>query len=334
MSFTTNNYRIDFLDVNDADSILIKCYNGTVPYIVLIDAGNINDYQVIKDKLNDDYGSLYIDLAICTHPDKDHIGGFFGLLDDRDITINEFWLIDPADYLDVNDLQRYRNRDRAINAVRQLFDKPNDTNDNLISKIISKGINWESVIAGAEHDIIPVKVVAPTSGHYKELVKEMVRDFGLKTYEESDTSPYDENALPSENEAKSVIDIDDDTSPYNASSLVILFQPGNGNKYLFTGDANCASLKTMIDSHNGELEDIKILKVPHHGSKHNMTTEIIESLRPEISVVSAKGTRKHPNSGIVYWLSKHGPVYSTHKSGSLRYPKRPEESSAVPLKGK
>ena len=334
MSFTTNNYQIDFLDVNDADAILIRCYDGETPYIVLIDAGNISDYQTIKNKLKFSYGRQTIDLAICTHPDKDHIGGFFGLLDDDEITIKEFWLIDPAEYLDEDDIQRYRNKDNAMTAVRKLFNKPNDSSQNLISKIISQGITGKTVIAGAEHSEIPIKVLAPSKDYYSELVKIMVEDFGLKTYEESDTSPYDDEALPDESEAKSVIDLDDDQSPYNASSIVLLFEPGDGTKYLFTGDANCASLKDMIDNCNGELDNITILKVPHHGSKHNMTTEIIESLSPKMSIISAKGTVKHPNSGLVYWLSKYGNVYSTHKSGSLRYPKRPNQNSATPLKEK
>ena len=334
MSFTTNNYQIDFLDVKDADSILIRCYNGVTPYIILIDAGNISDYQIIKNKLKNSYNRQIIDLAICTHPDKDHIGGFFGLLDDDEITINEFCLIDPAAYLDESDLLRYRNKDRAIDAVRKLFNKPNDSNQNLISKILSQGINGKTVISGSVHDDIPIRVLAPSREYYSELVKEMVADFGLKTYEESDTSVYDENALPDESDVKSVIDLDDDSSPYNASSIVLLFEPGDGTKYLFTGDANCASLMDMIERCNGELDNITILKVPHHGSKHNMTTEIIESLRPKMSIISAKGTKKHPNSGLVSWLSKYGNVYSTHKSGSLRYPGRPDHSSAIPLKEK
>ena len=90
----------------------------------------------------------------------------------------------------------------------------------------------------------------------------------------------------------------------------------------------------MIDEFGDQVKSPTILKVPHHGSKHNMTTEIIEFIEPRMSIISAKGTKKHPNSGIVFWLSKYGNVYSTHKSGSLRYPKRPEQSSASPLKEK
>lgn len=339
MSFITNKYEIDILNVKDADAILIRCFYDNYQYIILIDAGNISDSELIKNHLKEVYNNTYIDLAICTHPDKDHIGGFFDLLDDEDITIKDFWLIDPASYLDNNDIQRYRNKANAEKAVRKLFDKPNDSSQNLISILLSKpNITTYTVSQGYVHPQIPIKVVAPSSEYYSELVKIMVEDFGIYTYEESDTSKYDENALPEKSDVKSAIDIDDDESPYNASSLVLLFEPEAGKKYLFTGDANCASLSNMLDYYKEELKNINILKVPHHGSKHNMTTEIIESLSPKISIISAKGTKKHPSSGIVYWLSQHGNVYSTHNNGILHYrsnvDKRDGYSTASPLKKK
>lgn len=334
MSFSTDKYQIDFLDVKDADAILIRCYNGYIPYVILIDAGNLSDSEIIKSKLKNSYMSTTIDLAICTHPDKDHFGGFFNLLEDKEIIIKEFWLIDPAKYLDEDEIKRYRNRNSALDAVRRVFNKPNDPSVNLIDILISKQIKAYSVKAGDNHESIPIKVLAPTPDYYGEVVKMMVQDYGVQTYDESDTEFYDENALPEESEVMCLIDVDDDPSPYNASSLVLLFEPGDGKKYLFAGDANCASLSYMIKIYGQKLRNITILKVPHHGSKHNLTTKIIESLCPELSVISAKGTKKHPSSRIVHWLSKYGDVYSTHKSGSLYYPKSQNESGAVPLKKK
>lgn len=339
MKFSTNKYEIDILNVKNADAILIRCFVDELEYVILIDAGNISDYEIIKSHLKNVYNNEFIDLAICTHPDNDHIGGFFGLLDDEDITINEFWLIDPANYLDENDILYYRSKENAENAVRKLFNKPNNSDENLIDKLLSNGIDTYTVSQGYVHSEIPLTVVAPSSDYYNELVKIMVKDFGLKTYEEEDTSDYDENALPNKSDVKSVIDIDDDKSPYNASSLVLLFEPDDGKKFLFTGDANCASLYDMIETYDDELSNITMLKVPHHGSKHNLTTEIIEHLNPSLSIISAKGSKKHPNSGIVYWLSQSGNVYSTHKSGGgLHYynniEPRKNYSTAKPLKKK
>jgi beta-lactamase superfamily II metal-dependent hydrolase len=337
MGFQTEKYEIDILNVKNADAILIRLFHLENDYIILIDAGNISDSLTIKNHLINAYDNLTIDLAICTHPDIDHIGGFFGLLDDDEIKIKEFWLTDPADYLNEEDILHYKNRDNAINAVRKLFNKPGDPSKNLINLLKEAKVNINSVKQDDYHIDIPIKVLAPCPNYYSELIKIMVQDFSIKTYDDPDTESYDENALP--NEEQSVIDIDDDKSPYNASSIVLLFEPTSNRKYLFAGDANCASLKNMIDKYDSHVKDVNILKVPHHGSKHNLTTEIINHLSPKISIISSQGSKKHPNSGIVHWLSKHGHVYSTHKSsGGLHYFKNIESrkgnKSAIPLRKK
>ena len=93
------NYEVHYLDVSDADSIIIRYDDGRKQYIVLIDAGNVEDSAKIKNYIWNHWNTYTIDLAICTHPDSDHKGGFFGLLNDRNITINEFWLNTPDDVI-------------------------------------------------------------------------------------------------------------------------------------------------------------------------------------------------------------------------------------------
>jgi beta-lactamase superfamily II metal-dependent hydrolase len=312
-------YEYEVLKLGNADAIFIRHYVNDIPYVILIDAGNVTDWEKIKRHLNTYYNTNTIDLAVCTHPDQDHIGGFFGLLEDEDITISEFWLIDPAAYLDENDIKHYQTKEGAMNAVRKIFNKPNDESQNLIDILIDrKDINAKTVIAGGEHSILPIKVVAPTKDYYGEVVKNMVEDYGCaKVYEEADTTEYDEAEQVSVDTAKSSIDTcDDDTSPYNQSSIVILYEPENSKKILFTGDACCASLVKMIEDYP-EIKNIDLLKVPHHGSKHNLSSAIIDTLQPKTSYISAKGTRKHPSSAIVNYLSKYGNVYSTHKCSSF-----------------
>lgn len=62
---------------NDADSTILfskgKC--------VVIDTGEAEDGKHIREILNE-YGVQKIDCMILTHPDKDHVGGAFSLLDE------------------------------------------------------------------------------------------------------------------------------------------------------------------------------------------------------------------------------------------------------------
>lgn len=307
-------YEYECLALGDADAIIIRHFNVKdgveKPYVIVIDAGKEGDGKKVAKHLKENFGNKHIDLAICTHPDSDHKDGFFDLLDDKDVTIDEFWLTDPACFLTVDDIKYYKNQENAMRAVREIWNKSTDSSRNLIDEIINRRINGLSVSAGHSHTSLPIKVVAPDEKFYSEIVKDIVAKAGVKTYDKRDTTPYDENAKVDDSEAKSVLDECTDNSPTNASSIVLLYEPEMGKKFLFAGDATQESLQLAIDTYH--IENIDFLKVPHHGSKHNLTTPIIEKLRPKKSYITASGTSKHPSSAIVYWLSKYGDIFSTH----------------------
>ena len=334
-------YEYECLALGDADAIIIRHFQVTdgveKPYVIVIDAGKDGDGKKVAKHLKSYFGSKHIDLAICTHPDRDHKDGFFDLLDDKDVTIDEFWLTDPAAFLTAEDIKYYKNEENAKQAVREIWNKSTDASRNLIDEIVDKCGTVYTMTAGDSHSFLPLTVLAPDKNFYSEIVKEMVAKKGVKTYDKSDTTPYDENAKVDDTEAISVIDKCTDDSPTNASSIVILYEPNDGKKLLFAGDATQESLQLVLDNYS--IENVDFFKVPHHGSKHNLTTPIIEQLRPKKSYITASGTSKHPSSAIVYWLSKHGDVYSTqsckynlHFSKGL--PDRENSTTVDPIKRK
>lgn len=103
--------------------------------------------------------------------------------------------------------------------------------------------------------------------------------------------------------------------------------------FLLAGDACSATLKDAVEDYPQNIPG-STLKVPHHGSKHNLTTEVINMLKPSSAVISAKGSKKHPNRAVVHFLSKHCNVYSTSKSGTLTYQSAPVTHPAIALRNK
>lgn len=307
-------YEFELLKVNDADAIIICHYDEEgYRHLILVDAGNYNDGKTIKKHLQEKYGSLYIELAICTHPDDDHKGGFFYLLNDDNVEIGEFWLTDPAGFLTEEDIKYYRSKENACAAVRRIWENVNKTSENLIDMIEEKCGCLKSVVAGCAHDSLPVTIVAPNVYYYGEIVKQMVAEYGVKTYIESSTDKYDDAAEVDDDKVDSVIDTEeDDGSPYNASSLVVLYEPEEGHRVLIAGDSNRASLTQMLKDYPDLKKGVNRLKVPHHGSIHNLSTPIMKALKPRRSYISAIGNKKHPNNSIVYYLSNYGDVFSTH----------------------
>lgn len=340
---TIDKFEIDFLPVGDADAILLHLYVDDTPYTVVIDAGNVGDGKMVARHIKQYYtdnmpsGKYCVDLAICTHPDKDHKGGFFDLLEDDEIHIEKFCLIDPGQHIDADDVKRYRLDENVHAQARKIFNKPYDDSQNLIDILKAKKVDIIDGLSSADLGF-GLSIVAPTEEYYVANLQKMVNDYGLHTYEKIDSVDYDEAIKVDSYEAKSTMDNENnDGSPYNAGSLVVLFEPNQEQKYLFAGDADKASLSRMIQDHP-EVQGAS-LKVPHHGSIHNLTTKIIDDLSPVCSYICAKGNLSHPSRAVVYWLSKYGDVYSTHKvHGYLHHnggmPDRAGSTVAQKLKGK
>ena len=313
-------YEVHILDVGDADAIVIK-YRATDRsslVTAVIDAGNVGDGRKVLDcigKSSD--GKYHIDYAFCTHPDKDHKGGFFDILKNPNVVLGCLLLQDPWRYLSVDSFSRIEDLETAKQRARAHYNHPNAEEKSNLFDIAGRMGKLCRIPQGFKCDNIPLRVIGPEEDYYRECALGMTSEFA-ELEDEADFEAYDENAIPDEYNARSVIDEDDDTSITNRSSLILLFEPQGGRRFLFPGDANCASLKMVVEEYGEQLRGCT-LKVPHHGSKHNLTTEIIDSLAPRSAVISAKGSKKHPSSAIVYWLSRHCNVYSTHKSKGLVY---------------
>ena len=67
----TNQLKVHFLDVGQADSILVQLPNGQN---MLVDAGNNDDGNAVVNYLKQ-AGVKQIDYLVGTHPHEDHIGG-------------------------------------------------------------------------------------------------------------------------------------------------------------------------------------------------------------------------------------------------------------------
>lgn len=303
------NYEFDLLELGDADAIIIGQVINDQQYITLVDAGNEGDGKKIKAHLQKYYNTTTIDLAICTHADGDHKGGFFDLLQDPGVTIHEFWLADPALYLGLTGVD-------IVNA-RKIFDSA-DGKQNLIDLVINKCDEDKAlnVTVGTKHEVIPIAVIGPCVEYMKSVLQQAISTDVTTKYEDEDTEEYDEAAKVDDDEVKSVIDKEnDDPSPFNCSSLVLLYDDGI-DKFLLAGDASRASLTEILTRMPEMKGHIAYFKVPHHGSKHNLTTVIIDDLKPKQSFISAAGNKKHPNQSIAYCLSNYGDVYSTHLTHS------------------
>lgn len=321
-----SKYEIDFLNVEDADAILIHFYDEyNNNYVVSIDAGRYSDGDVVSQFVKDHYHTRVINLAICTHCDDDHYGGYIKMLEEQKrypysgIHIKAFMINDPSKYATADDYKYYRLNANVKDKAREVYDGENDKN--LIEMIDDMKIHREEALScGGNNDYSfyggVFEILAPTQRYYKLLVPSLRND--LEPYDTTDTDTDDTSLVCGECLSPKLDATPDDTSSHNRSSVIVMFKPNETDKFIFMGDASETSFYQMLPMDRNKMKNATLLKVPHHGSHHNLNSSMINLINPNIAIVSAKSTKKYFSPRVKFALKKKGVlVCSTHVNGSL-----------------
>lgn len=325
------DYHIEMLDVGAADAFIVwletsDCGNR----LILIDSGNYSNGDVIVDHIRNYYTDHpYIDLAIVSHCDDDHYGGFVRLLekikdhDSDQIMIGEFWINDPSAHdIDTGDVKYVRKQQTVNNRLRSVYSLSSGKNLlDLIKQLKikrtekfakSEQLSWLQTSLQHSDDSLYdcFTIIGPTRRYYESLILEMRNDLEAVTEGVSVTS-FSQHEMPSFD------DIEDDSSAHNRSSMIILFE-ALGNKYLFTGDAARESFYKILKSKIKLINRVDWLKVPHHGSDHNLNTELIRYIKPKVAYVSAKEIPAKRKPNVISCLKNNGcVVVATFNNGNL-----------------
>lgn len=97
----------------------------------------------------------------------------------------------------------------------------------------------------------------------------------------------------------------------NEDSLVLLLsyaQEGKSLRVLLTGDAELDQEREFVQ----EVGDIDVLKLGHHGSKVSVDLDLLETLKPELSIASAgEGNRYgHPSDACIDAVKEAGGAFA------------------------
>ncbi|HJQ69221.1 MAG TPA: MBL fold metallo-hydrolase [Blastocatellia bacterium] len=98
--------------------------------------------------------------------------------------------------------------------------------------------------------------------------------------------------------------ISEDRDDANDASMVVRLTFGN-KRFLFTGDAEEASWRQMIDANKSSLR-ADLLKAAHHGSDDGTTGNVLDAVRPEIVTISCAigNDYHHPHHRVVRLLEE------------------------------
>ena len=209
-----------------------------------------------------------IDAVIVSHPDGDHAGGLRTVLENFEVS--ELWMLRPWDYVDelIDRFARFKNKENLKKRLKEIYP------------------NVAALEEIAEEEDIPIyepfqgekigdfTVLAPTKERYLDLIVESektpqaTRESIQASLAKADSSQaaWGEESFSSE-----------ETSAENNMS-VIQYANLCSEKILLTADAGRDALTEAADYAPWAgliLPGINRFQVPHHGSRRNLSTEIL-----------------------------------------------------------
>ena len=315
-----NGLEIDMLSLGNADCVLVSFWSSYSVYRVLIDGGNKCDAPIVRAFLRG-LQIERIDDVLSTHLHDDHSGGLIELLADETLKFGKVWCHVPHWHIDSMDkvwaaLKAAGPSDEAT-AIRKSLQTVTDIY-NIAKK---RGIPLEEPFKGKRIGVL--EVCSPTVEFYNGLVVEMTDVAKIKAEDETQTR-YDIQTNLEEAMSKAILGESSDsslltdphTTPENESS-VVTGVTHDKKVCLFTSDAGTCALTNVLSDYPG-CKKLFWMQIPHHGSRRNVTKNLIDLFAPSTAFVSAEGSKKHPRRAVVNAFKDAGAkVYSTHYPNPL-----------------
>lgn len=309
--------RIDILPAGHGDCLWIEYGDPQRPRRVVIDGGTTGTYKraLRRKRFAVPEDQRCFELLVVTHIDADHISGALELLED--------------------DSARFQAADVWFNGYRHLPDEAPDTlgpvqGEKLTSRLLKLRIPWNAafnrraVVVAQEGDLpqaqlegdLLLTVLSPTLkqlANLKPKWEEEVKKAGLDpiTPYEAPTKTAEGFELlaagPPDIEALTSEPFTEDTAEANGSSIALLLEY-EGHRVLLAGDAHPNALADGIRRlEAGKKLKLDACKLPHHGSKANVSAKLLDTLSCERYVFSTNGAYfKHPDREAVARVIKWG----------------------------
>lgn len=316
--------KVTFLKAFNGDSIWISSDIDGKPVNILIDGGTSTTYS-FKDKKDgkEKAGDLKLlienikaknerlDLVVLTHIDDDHIDGFLKWFSrDKNAVayIKELW------FNSGRTIKKYLNNiniqedNLKFNEVSTLTSVPQGVDfENLVK---DQGVWKEEVIKFGDkflwNDIL-FEILTPNSDNLKSL---------LERWDEKDTESTRDtsrklNNKKSFNELLENDSFEEDVNAFNGSSITFILTYNN-KKFLFLGDSHPSDVVSGLEklgfNKNNKKLDVELVKLSHHGSQKNTSTELLDLIKTDKYVISTNGEKHgHPDKITIARILKSNP---------------------------
>ncbi|MCU7924475.1 MAG: hypothetical protein KZQ88_17430 [Candidatus Thiodiazotropha sp. (ex Dulcina madagascariensis)] len=321
---------VTMLPAKEGDCLVVAYGPNDARKYILIDGGRAWTYKNALQQYLADHGIQELELLVVTHVDRDHIDGVLSLMQDGtlDLKVKYVWF-NTWDHLIGNTIEVVQQEEDELESFGAKM------GEELSPLIVQKGWPWNHQFAGAavalaeqphdnviELEELKLTLLSPNREKLDELKPEW-----KKQCEKAGITPgavLEEYVLDEDDDLESfgVIDIEalaaeafvDDQSKANGSSIALILEY-DGHKLLLAGDAHAGLLESQLRAHGATADAplrIDAFKISHHGSKYNVSRELLELLDCKNFLVSTNGNYfKHPDDVAMARLIKFGTPDST-----------------------
>lgn len=339
-------FTLEALEARHGDALLLHYGDAASPCLIVIDGGPSGVFRILRTRLDQLRESraagepLPIRLLMVSHIDDDHINGILDLTDylqeERDAgralpyEITTLWHNAFEDVVagaltasaaSVAEVMAASAEEAAaslpVSAEARMVVASVPQGRRLRSNAEALALNVNSPFGGLvtfPSDKNPVKlgggltftVVGPNGERIAALKKDWEKKVAKMPREKLEA------------EAAAYVD----ASVYNLSSIVVLATAG-GKRMLLTGDARGDFILQgleeagLLDA-NGKMH-VDLLKVPHHGSEHNVEEDFFRRVTADHYVISADGKHHNPDTAMLRMLAtaREGAEYTIHLTNAV-----------------
>jgi hypothetical protein len=277
--------RLEALPAAHGDSLLLSWGKGRNVHRMLIDGGPLGTYRVVHDRIAALGSKPNLEALIVTHIDGDHL------------RIGDVWFNGWPQLSAISDTQG-ADQGEMVGAMIQRDALPWNT-----------PFKDGPVVRPPDDDKLDVislpgdataTILGPGVGELRKLRKDWV-----KVLKQVGVRPGDaKGALERLTKRKSLAGIEDvqggeaplDNSTANGSSISFLFEH-KGHSVLLTGDSHgdvlATGIRRLLAERDQEKLRVDIFKLPHHGSRANVTEDLLSLVETPNYVISTNGARYH-----------------------------------------
>lgn len=300
--------RIELLPAGYGDAILVGYGKGKKPtHHLLVDAGQAGTTGPLLarlKRLRQEGGR--IDLFVVTHVDADHVGGALRLLDDEAVAgmIQGVWF---NGYVQLHRAAGLLGPIQGEKLTQRIVELKLPWNVGWPGRI-EKGVGGPVVVKKPATRALPGEaealVLSPTAASLKRLMKvwtQVVTEAGLRPGKPATEEPplLAPGLLGASLEDLAGVETPPDDAPANGSSIAFVLRYGK-KRVLLGADAHPELLVASLGQLPEKPYRLAACKLPHHGSKANVTAPLVAALDCPLWLVSTNGVRfSHPDDAAL-----------------------------------